>query len=203
MEKSGDEHRGEAVKQYTIEHLMVPLSEYATVRVGSTLYEAILALEQAQEEFDQGRYKHRGMLVLNGDGRVIGKLNHLDALQALEPETDDDIATTLAYYGFSKEFVRDIGRRRRMEGAPLVNLCRKAVMLKVEDLMQRMSIDECIDYRAGLDLAIHQLTWEKLLSLLVVRDGDIIGILRLSDVFAAVYHAMTESFIGEDEYEGP
>jgi hypothetical protein len=97
-------NRGEAVKQYTIEHLMVPLSEYATVRVGSTLYEAILALEQAQEEFDQGRYKHRGMLVLNGHGRVIGKLNHLDALQALEPEIEEDIATTLVYYGFGQQF---------------------------------------------------------------------------------------------------
>ncbi len=69
--------------------------------------------------------------------------------------------------------------------------------------MQRMSVDECIDYRAGLEPAIHQLTRENLRSLLVVRDGDIIGILRLSDVFAAVYHTMTESSIGEDEYEGP
>lgn len=179
------------MEKYTVEKLMVSLSEYATVRVGSTLYEAIFALEKAQEEFDQAKYKHRGMLILNDKGRVIGKLNHLDALQALEPETEDDVETTLFYYGFSKDFVRDVSRRRRMEGAPLANLRQKAVTLKVEDLMRHTEVDECIDYRAGLDMAIHQLTREKLRSLLVVRDGDIIGILRLADVFAAVYHSIT------------
>lgn len=178
------------MKKYTVEQLLVPLSEYATVPVGFTLYDAVLALEKAQEEFDQARYKHRGILVLDEDGRVIGKLNHLDALQALEPDSKDDIGTTLAYYGFTEEFIRHISRRRRMEAAPLENLRQKAVTLKVEDIMQRTAVDECIAHDAGLDMAIHQLTREKLRSLLVMNDGSIIGILRLADVFAAVYHTM-------------
>ena len=36
------------MKKYRIDDLMVPLSEYATVTVGATLHEAILALEKAQ-----------------------------------------------------------------------------------------------------------------------------------------------------------
>ncbi len=194
-----DEHEQKrcSVKTYTVEQLLVPLSEYATVPVGSTLYDAVLALEKAQEEFDQARYKHRGILVLDKNGRVIGKLNHLDALQALEPDAKDDLGTILAYYGFSGEFVRQVGRRRRMKEAPLENLRQKAVTLKVEDIMQLAAADECIDHDAGLDMAIHQLTREKLRSLLVVRDGDIIGILRLADVFAAVYHTITGFAIRE------
>ena len=171
---------------------MVSLSEYATVQVGSTLYEAVLALEKAQEEFDRARYKHRGILVMNDEGRVIGKLNHLYALRALEPDLEDDKGTVLEYYGFSKGFVRRMNKQRRMKAAPLENLRQKAVALKVEDIMQITAEDECIDCNAGLDMAIHQLTREKLRSLLVLQGEDIIGILRLADVFTAVYHTMAE-----------
>jgi len=37
------------VSDYLVKQLMVPLSEYATVPEGSTLFEAVLALEKAQE----------------------------------------------------------------------------------------------------------------------------------------------------------
>ena len=40
------------VKNYTVRELMIPLSEYATVTVGATLYEAVMALEEAQLDFD-------------------------------------------------------------------------------------------------------------------------------------------------------
>jgi hypothetical protein len=40
------------VKNYLVKDLMVPLSEYATVPMESTLFEALLALEKSQEEFD-------------------------------------------------------------------------------------------------------------------------------------------------------
>ncbi len=39
----------------TLEDLMVPIEEYATISDGANLYEAVKALEKAQEEFD---YKH-------------------------------------------------------------------------------------------------------------------------------------------------
>jgi 3-dehydroquinate dehydratase len=42
-------------------------------------------------------------------------------------------------------------------------------------------------------MALHQLTAGSNLSLLVTRGKDIVGVLRLSDVFAAVFHAMKES----------
>jgi hypothetical protein len=39
------------MKQYRVKDLMVPISGYATVAVGSTLSEAVVALEKAQEEY--------------------------------------------------------------------------------------------------------------------------------------------------------
>ena len=184
------------MENYLVRDLMVPLSEYATVPVGSTLFEAVLALEKAQEEFDHTRYKHRGILILDKKKRVIGKLSHLHTLRALEPKHDDvNGVTTLGQFGFSAKFVRKLRKQQRRQGAPLKDLCKKAVGLKVEEFMHTTAEDEFIDHEATLDMAIHQLVQEKLLSLMVTKDDNTIGILRLADVFAAVYHAMKECTI--------
>ena len=53
------------MKSLTVFELMVPLSEYATVSEDSTLFEAVLALEKAQDEFDKTRYRHRAVLVFD------------------------------------------------------------------------------------------------------------------------------------------
>ena len=51
------------MKSYTIKDLMVPLSEYATVSEDASLYDAVLSLEDAQEQFEDKhtRYRHRAI----------------------------------------------------------------------------------------------------------------------------------------------
>ena len=184
------------MKNYLVKDLMVPLSEYATVPMGSTFFEAVLALEKAQEEFDHTKYKHRGVLILDPKKRVVGKLSHLHALSALEPKQDKaDIIQELGQFGFSSNFIRQLRKQRRQQSAPLDDLCMKAVELKVEDFMHTSAEDEFIDHEATLDMAIHQLVQEKHLALLVTQDDNTIGILHPADVFAAVYHTMAECSI--------
>jgi len=175
---------------------MVPLSEYATVPEGSTLFEAVLALEKAQEEFDHTKYRHRGVLILDSNNCVIGKLSHMDVLRALEPKQEKTKGIeNLGQFEFSDKFVSSLRMQQRLNAAPLADLCKKAVELKVEDFMQTAAEGELIDHEATLDLAIHQLVFGNHLSLLVTRNKKVIGILRLADVFAAVYHSMKECSI--------
>jgi len=72
------------MKSYTVKDLMVPLSEYATVSEDATLYEAVLSLERAQENFEDKhtRYRHRAILVLDKKGKVV----FLDVRQPKEYE---------------------------------------------------------------------------------------------------------------------
>lgn len=179
------------MENYTVKDLMVPINEYATVPEGSTLFEAVLALEKAQEEFNHSKYSHRAVLIMNKEGMVIGKLSHLDALRALEPMDDETNGIqALTQFGFSGRFVRDLGKQKRMQAEPLKDLCNRAIKLKVEDFMKATAAGQCIDQNASLDLAIHQLVFGDHLSLLATQNDKIIGILRLSDVFAAVFHSM-------------
>jgi len=181
------------LENYLVKDLMVPISEYATVPEGSTLLEAVLALEKAQEEFDHTKYKHRGVLILDKKNRVIGKLSHLDVLCALEPKSDETNRTDeVEDYGFSSGFIVKLLRQNRMQGLPFKDLCGKAAKLKVEDFMQDPAATECVDENAALETAVNQLVLGKHLSLLVTNDREIVGVLRLADVFAAVFHMMKE-----------
>ena len=181
------------MSDYTVKELMVPLSEYATVPKGSTLFDAVLALEKAQEEFDHTKYKHRGVLILDKKRRVIGKLGQLDVLRALEPkEENTGELNELGHLGFSVNFINKVRMQRRMTAAPLKDLCSRASQLKVEDFMQSPSEAEIIEQNASLETAIMQLVQGHHLSLLVTRNREIIGILRMTDAFAAVFHTMKE-----------
>ncbi len=181
------------MSDYLVRELMVPLSEYATVPEGSTLFDAVLALEKAQEEFDHTKYRHRGVLILDRDKQVIGKLGQLDVLRALEPKDEDPhVINELSRFGFTPRFVQKARKNRRLKATPLKDLCGKASKLKVEDFMQAPSEGEIIDQDAMLETAILQFVMGRHLSLLVTRDSQIVGILRLTDTFGAVFHTMKE-----------
>ena len=181
------------MSDYLVKELMVPLSEYATVPEGSTLFDAVLALEKAQEEFDHTKYKHRGVLILDKNKHVIGKLGQLDVLRALEPKNKNlKEIEALSQFGFSSKFVRDVRKQRRLQAAPLKDICSKAAKLKVEDFMQASSEGEFIDLEAPLEIAVLQLVMGDHPSLLVTTGEKIVGILRMTDVFAAVFHTMKE-----------
>ena len=183
------------MKEFKVVDLMVPLSEYATVSEDATLYEAVSELEKAQEEFDHTRYRHRAILVMDHDGKVIGKLTQLDALKTLEPKYDEMLDRRRSHHlGFTKEFMKSMLIDQHLFASPLEDICRKAGEQNVKKHMRRPSDGEFIEENASLDEAIHQLVLGNHQSLLVTRQGPISGILRLTDVFAAVYHMMRECF---------
>ena len=70
----------------TVKDLMVPLSGYATVSEEANLSEAVKSLKKAQGEFDQTRDRHRAILVIDKNNKVIGKISQLDVIKALEPK---------------------------------------------------------------------------------------------------------------------
>ncbi len=171
----------------TINQLTVPLAEYATISDKSTLYDAILALEKAQENIDQSHYRHRSILVFDEQDRVVGKLGLFNILMALESKYSEiPDFERLTGMGLSAEFARDLFRQYSVWNKPLEEACREAANLSVRDVMYELTEDEYIEENAALDEAIHQLIMGRHQSLLVTRDREIIGIIKLSDVFQRI-----------------
>ncbi|MBW1722635.1 MAG: CBS domain-containing protein [Deltaproteobacteria bacterium] len=175
-----------------VKELMVPLSEYATVSEDANLYEAVMALEKAQAEFDQSRYRHRAVLVYDKEGKIVGKLSQHDIIRALEPRYGEiaEAKSIPRWGGFSKSFIKSMVEHYKLWDKPLNDICRKAVELKVKDIMYTPTEGEFVDQDATLNEALHQLIMGHHQSLLVTKGRDIVGILRLTDVFKEVCDAI-------------
>lgn len=180
-----------------VKDLMVPLDEYATVDEDANLFEAVSELEKAQEQFDSKKYRHRAILVISKSGVVKGKISQLDAIRALEPKYSEFSSRGSAAMGFSKKFIVSMMDRYDLWNKPMRDLCKKAMDLKASDVMYKPEEGEYVEENATLDQAIHQLIIGQHQSLLVAREGAIVGILRLTDVFTAVFRAMKECNIGD------
>lgn len=177
--------------EYHVKDVMVPIEEYATVSKDATLYEAVIALEKAQLDFDRNRYAHRAILILDDHKKLVGKLSQLDVLRALEPKYGEmQTQSGLARYGFTKNFFKSMMEQYKLWDTPLTQICKKAMDIKVSTIMTTPSDGEIIDEDTTLDQAIHFLVMGQHQSLLVLKNNEITGILRLVDVFAAIFHTM-------------
>ncbi len=158
-----------------VKDLMIPLEAYSRVSEDASLFDAIQILERALlgSTADPSRPKDRAVLVQAKDGQVIGKLSMWDVLRGLEPRYEDPIEVIVDDYFLWTH-------------AMFVNLAEKAKAIKATDLLRQLTQAEMIKEDAPLDIAVHQLVRDRLLSLLVVRDDRVVGVLRLSDVFKAV-----------------
>ena len=175
------------MKTITVKELMVPLEEYATVSREATLREAILALEKAQMALDPSRHKHRAILVLDESGKVVSKITMKNILLALEPNYGKvEGVGVLERSGFSPDLIKDMLANNALWAEPLQFFGERAARLKVSDFIQAPSEGEYIDQNATLGEATHQLIVQPYLSLLVTNDDEVVGILRLSDVFTKI-----------------
>lgn len=182
------------MKTIRVKELMVPLSEYATVYEDAFLSDAIDALEAAQSQFDKSRYRHRAILVCERKtNKVLGKISQLDVIRALEPKYDlFEERGAMSRFGFSPEFMKSILDHYELWYEPLKEICRKAEKQKVTDVMYKLTQGEYVKEDSGLNEAVHQLIMGHHQSLLVSRGEEIVGILRLTDIFMKICEARKE-----------
>jgi CBS domain-containing protein len=181
------------MKSNIVKNMMVSISEYATVSEEATLYETVMALEKAQQEWDRTRYPQRAVLVYDKTRRIVGKVSQFDVIRALEPkysELEDQIS--LSRFGYSPLKMRSLLKEYNLWNKPLNDICRKAAQLKVKTFMYAPTEGEFVDENATLDEAIHQLIMGRHQSLLVTRgkEKEIVGILRKTDVFSEIAAAV-------------
>lgn len=181
-----------------VKDFMVPLSDYATISKGSTLYEAVLALENIKKDkkVDQSVHPHWIVLVLDKNQEVIGKMSQLNVVRALEPITEQtEIVDRISNFGFSSNFIGAIREDsfRNGNARDYVYTDPAKMEMKVEDFMETLVENEFIDENTSLNSAAHQLAVRNRLSLLVTREDKVVGVLRLSDVFTALITAMKKA----------
>jgi CBS domain-containing protein len=180
------------MKLIIVQDLMVPLSGYATVSQNATLADAIKALRQAQMEFDQTRDRHRAILISDENNKIVGKLSQLDVIKSLEPKyLKFNDRTELSRFGFTKDYMDSMLKEHHLWEKSLDNICEKAANIIVKTIMYTPTEGEYVKEDATLEEAIHQLIMGSHQSLLVTRGKDIVGVLRLTDVFREIANSIS------------
>ena len=172
------------MKSISVKEIMVPLSEYATVPEDATLFEAIIALEEAQIKHVKSPYSHKAILVFNKENKIVGKIGQIDILRALEPKYLKIIDSgSLSRFGYTAHFLKSLVNQYQLWDKPLNDICKKAGKLKVSTFMVTPTEGEYISEESSLDEAIHLLVMGNHQSLIVKKENEITGILRLVDLF--------------------
>ncbi len=165
-----------------VKDLMVSVKSYPVIKRGATLLDAILAMDKAQRNLPADRQPYRAVLVVNEQNKIIGKIGQLTFLNALSLNINflGDL-DKLDRLGVHSDSLSSLKENIKFFQADLSDLCRRAALIKVEEVMH--PITECIDENAALIDAINKTCMWQTLSIPVSRNGEIIGLLRLSDLF--------------------
>ncbi|MDY7030325.1 MAG: CBS domain-containing protein [Thermodesulfobacteriota bacterium] len=176
-----------------IKDIMVHLEEYVTVHQDSSLLDAIHALEEAQQEHEKFYYKHRAILVYDDKKKIVGKLSQRDLIKSMESKYDAFGDTSkMSLSGFSPEFIKSMIEKHSLWQDNLDNMCKRVAHKKVSSAMYIPTEGEKIEEGATLGEALHMFVVGHHQSLLVTRAGDIVGILRLVDVFKLICERIKE-----------
>jgi len=173
-----------ATEKYVLD-IMLPIDEYAIVSEEATLYDAFLTLHEAQRKLPPDRQPHRAVLVVNKENKIVGKLGHLGFLKALEPGYKNlGQLDLISKAGLTKEFITSMMKNYNLLQDDLDDIRHRTKKIKMKDVMRPAT--EQVDVNDTINEAIHKIIMWQVLSVLVAKDGKVVGILRLSDLFDEV-----------------
>jgi CBS domain-containing protein len=181
-----------------VKEIMVPIEKYPTIHKDATMVEAILKLHEAVKNAPPEIPPFRAVLVVDEDGKVIGKVGHFAFLKGLEPKYKNlfDV-DKLSRVNLSSKFIETLFEKFSLWHEIPMDLCSVASNIKVLDIMQ--PIEESVDEDETLPMAIHKIIMWQFLSVLVKRGNEVVGILRTSDLINEIENCILKECVKLDK----
>ena len=180
------------MKTKSVKDLMIPVEEYAVVSEDATLYDSFVALENAQKKVPTGKQKHRAVLIVDKNFKIVGRLGHMGFLKALEPKYNEigDLKK-ISGTGLSKKFLTSMMENFGLWDFDIEDIRKRVRKIKAVDVMHPFT--EHIDQDTTISEAIHKIImWDTLSILVTDEEEQVIGILRLADLFDEVKDEVLE-----------
>jgi len=180
------------MKGKKVRDIMIPLSEYATVKHDAMLIDAIMTLEKTREKTLGKKDRYRAVLVVDEKNRIIGKIGYLSFLKAMEPNYNKlKMEDAFIRVNLHTDFIDDLMENFNLWEEDFLDICNRANTVRVTEAMK--PVNENIDSDASLIDAMHKLIIWNTMSLLVHEQGRIIGIIRLSDIYEEMVKSVLNS----------
>jgi len=157
-----------------VKNLMTPVGEYKTLGLDACLSDVVAALTDS---------KHRDIIIVDEKGAFTGVVTMTDIIMALEPnykklnkkDMDSDI--------LSNRFVAEQFKEFGLWTDTLANLCEKSTDICVKDAMHIPEDEHYINIDEELEHGVHMYVIGTPQPIVVRDNGNVVGILRMSDVF--------------------
>ncbi|MBU1342232.1 MAG: CBS domain-containing protein [Proteobacteria bacterium] len=174
------------MKDILVKTVMIPLSNYVTVKADNTLYDVFQILEKNKAA---GNHAHRDAMVVDDNGDFKGKVTMLDIFKTLEPNYNN-VFKNYEDGVLTKDFVMNAVRDFNLWLEPMHSLCERGAGIKVSEIMNTPEEYEYLQEDDSLEKALH----EYVIGVhqpLIVKNGDkVTGILRFGDLFEVVRDQM-------------
>lgn len=175
------------MKDILIKEVMIPVSNYVTIKEDNTLYEVFQILEENKK--DTTRHAHRDAVVVNGKGEFVGKVTMIDIFRALEPNYKK-LIKNYKDGTLTKESVMKAVKDFDLWREPMYNLCQRGSGLTVSDVMHIPEAHEYVQEDSSLEQALHKYVMDVHQPLIVKKGNEITGVLRFGDLFEMIRKAM-------------
>ena len=174
------------MKKKFVKDLMIPISNYVTVKKTATLIDVLKALELARQE---NTHAHRDAIVVDDSGAFLGKVTMLDVFRALEPNykkiVGDRSTGTL-----TKDFAMKAVKEFNLWMEPEQNICKRGSSKTVSEVMHAPENVEFIQENDTLEKALNLYVMGVHQPLIVKNGKTVTGVLRFGDIFEVVRKAL-------------
>jgi hypothetical protein len=180
------------MEKMKVRDLMIPIDKFPKISERANFYEALAALETAQEKYLAGKAEQRILLVENAAGKVIAKLSPIDLLRGLEANYGRvDAERTVTRFGFDYIW-KSMQEDYHLWESPFKDLCRKANDVCIKDFIKAPSKGQSVGVEDNLAKCFHLFVMDRHDALFVYDGAEIVGLLRFSDIYKNVSQVMKE-----------
>jgi Mg2+/Co2+ transporter CorC len=180
------------MEKMKVRELMVTGDRFTKISRHSTLFEALAALENAQEKYITGKSEQIILLVEDEKGKIVGKLSPIDLLSGLETNYNRvNFEDTLKRYGL-RYIWTSMQKDYHLWENPFQDLCRKAFKVKIKDFIKPPSEGQKVLIDDFMGKCLHLFVMNRHDSLFVLEGDEIVGLLRFSDVYRKAAETMKE-----------
>ena len=173
-----------------VKDIMVPVEEYRTISQEVELHVALNIVKKDSEDLKAGKISsfHKTLFVTGKNGKIVGKLSMHDFVQGLIPEQAKAPELSRAFYSVLssramevEEEVRDFQQRFQWLHHGFLELVRQEAGKKVKEVMS--PVHPVLKEEDSINHAIYAMFKEKVRRPLVVRKGEIVGVVDSIHIF--------------------
>ena len=180
------------MKEFFVKDLMIPITDYVTVKKTDTLVNVLQALEASRRA---DKHARRDAIVVDEDGTFLGKVTMIDIFRALEPNYKKMMSGNAAGT-LTSAFVMKAVKEFNLWMEPEADICQRGAAKSVAEVMHTPKSVEYLQEDDTLEKALNLYVMEVHQPLIVKNGATVTGVLRFGDMFEVVRRELLACNIG-------